>query len=147
LYRVAAVYRLRAEDLTGMVAVAEAVWAASDGEVFLDAVAQEQLVGWCRPGIWLGVPSFTAAPNAGRLWRGQAGWARWRWARVARTGLNAGGPRAGGAGGAPGEVFCAGVGGGARVVGQEAFGEREGVRERRPERVQRAGRGLLDDLV
>jgi hypothetical protein len=86
VHRVAATYGLDAADLTGEWRSAN--WmqhkdrGCAGGEVLLDAVAQEQLVRWCRvPAGYLAraLPSWAAGPQtlAGRGGDGR-GWMRWR---------------------------------------------------------------------
>ncbi|MEU9222464.1 hypothetical protein AB0D47_38850 [Streptomyces sp. NPDC048376] len=86
LHRVAAAYRLQAGDLTGwwrwVNPAHQARGVRPDGEVFLDAVAQVQLAGWCRvPAGHLAraLPSWGAGSEmlAGYGGDGQ-GWVRWR---------------------------------------------------------------------
>ncbi|MFE2718904.1 transposase [Streptomyces mirabilis] len=86
LHRVAAAYGLQATDLTGgwrwVNSGHRSRGVRPDSEVLLDAVAQEQLAGWCRvPAGQLvrALPSWSAGPAAldGRGGQGQ-GWARWR---------------------------------------------------------------------
>ncbi|WP_159007436.1 DNA-binding protein, partial [Streptomyces sp. NRRL S-813] len=86
LRRVAVAYRLQVLDLTGWWRWVNPVHrrrlVRPDGEVLLDAVAQEQLSGWCRVPtghLARALPSWAAGPEAlaGRGGDGQ-GWARWR---------------------------------------------------------------------
>ncbi|MFD7283805.1 transposase [Streptomyces sp. NPDC059862] len=86
LHRVAAAYGLQAHDLTGWWRWVTPVFLRRglrpDGEVLLNAVAQEQLASWCRvPGGRLAraLPTWAygSAALAGHGGDGQA-WARWR---------------------------------------------------------------------
>ncbi|MFJ2607944.1 helicase associated domain-containing protein [Streptomyces sp. NPDC087425] len=82
----ASAYGLQATDLAAWwqwtSPVHQGRGARPDGEVFLDAVAQGQLAGWCRVPtghLARALPSWTAGPTelAGRA-DGGRGWARWR---------------------------------------------------------------------